>query len=157
MANDLLEALCARIGSFTGEGTNHEGERFIGRLEIESLPGGYALLIRYLATRDDGLHLHREATLLGRLADTSLCLWPVMEELPFVAPHPLLHSTVRADDTRVAVFASGAREATAVFREEITIEISALGVLTYSHAWGLPAGTFAARSRCVLRPLSKAT
>jgi hypothetical protein len=148
----LISALLAQPRRFAGAGVNHEGERFTGRLEIEPLVAGRALLLRYTATRDDGRHLHAEATLLAAGADATLCLWPVMEELAFVLPHAQIHASEDAAGTSSAVFASGRRDAIDGFREEITIELDAAGQLVYAHAWGMPGGPFADRSRCTLAP-----
>ncbi len=153
--DDLLHTLASKARRLTGAGLNHAGEHFVGRLELAPLVGGQAVLMHYHATRDDGEHLHREATLLGRLPDGRLCLWPVMEELAFVLAHPELASTQRDDGTRVLVFASGSREAVEIFREEITLELAPHGAITYAHAWGMPGEAFAARSHCVLTPDEK--
>jgi hypothetical protein len=149
---NLIAALLSRPLNFVGQGTNHEGEIFVGRLEIQSLVNGSSLLLQYTATRTDGKHLHKEATLLGTSHSNELCLWPVMEELPFVLPHPEVSNTRNDDGTLVAVFASGPREATECFREEITIEARANGELRYAHSWGMPGGAFEARSSCLLSP-----
>jgi len=147
---NLLATLLSRPLKYHGSGTNHEGERFNGVLELQPLVEQSAILLHYTATRIDGLHLHREATLLGLDAQGNPCLWPVMEELPSVLPHSLVTGTSTGGDTRVFVFASGARDATNSFREEITIEIGPQGGLVYAHAWGMPGAAFAPRSRCEL-------
>ena len=150
--NDLLHTLASTARRLTGAGVNHAGEHFVGRLDLAPLVGGHAVLMHYHATRDDGEHLHREATLLGRLPDGRLCLWPVMEELPFVLAHPALPGAQRDDGTLEVVFASAARDAVTTFREEITLQLAPHGAITYAHAWGMPNEAFAARSHCVLTP-----
>ena len=148
----LIPTLLSGPLKLVGHGTNHESEAFIGRLEIQSLVNGSSLLLQYTATRTDGKHLHREATLLGTDQNNQLCLWPVMEELPFVLPHPEVSNTQNEDGTLVVVFASGSRDAAEYFREEINIEVRANGELRYAHSWGMPGGAFAARSSCLLSP-----
>jgi hypothetical protein len=148
----LLKALLSQPRAFAGHGTNYEGERFAGRLELQPLVNESALMLHYTATRTDGEHLHKEATLLGRNEEDELCLWPIMEELPFVLPHPQVSSTLHEGGKLVVVFASGPREMTEIFREEITVELKLNGELTYAHSWGLPGGIFEARSSCVLFP-----
>ena len=149
---NLLVALSKGPALFTGAGINHEGESFVGRMEILQLIGGKGLLLHYTATRSDGIFVHEESTLLSTNDEQELCLWPVMEELPFVLPHPEFSSSIREDGTLVVVFASGPRSFTEVFREEITIETSESGSISYSHAWGMPGGNFEARSSCKLAP-----
>jgi hypothetical protein len=148
----LLSTLSNGPTLFTGHGINHEGENFLGRMEILTLVGGKGVLLHYTATGNDGKHLHEESTLLSTNDQQVLCLWPVMEELPFVLAHPKISTATRDDGTFVAVFASGPRTAKDVFREEISIELGEDASLCYAHAWGMPGGNFEARSRCQLTP-----
>lgn len=155
-SSDLLSLLVARPGVYVGRGVNHEQEAFTGRLAVQPLVGGRAVLLTYTATRDDGVPVHEEATLLGRGPSGALCLWPVMEELPIVLPHPATADATGGAGTDVGahqvVFASGPRSAVDAFREEITVTVRADGALVYAHAWGLPGGDFGDRSRCELWP-----
>lgn len=148
---NLLAALLAQASSFSGQGTNYEGEHFVGRLELQPLVNASALMLHYTATRTDGKPLHKEATLLAAAPDGALCLWPVMEELPFVLPHRAIDSSLDEEDgTLAVVFASGSRDMVHAFREEITIAIKPGGELRIGHSWGLPGGVFAERSSCTL-------
>lgn len=75
---NLLKALLSQTPTFVGNGTNHEGEHFVGRLEMQALVNASALVLHYTATRTDGKHLHKEATLLaagpgGAFAERSSC------------------------------------------------------------------------------------
>ena len=70
---NLLEALAQRPRIIAGRGTNHEGQHFVGRLEVQPLMNGSAML-PHTATGLGGEHFHAEATLLGMSADTTLCL-----------------------------------------------------------------------------------
>ena len=116
---NLLAALLAQASSFSGQGTNYEGEHFVGRLELQPLVNASALMLHYPATRTDGKPLHKEATLLAAAPDGALCLWPVMEELPFVLPHRAIDSSLDEEDgTLAVVFASGSRDMVHAFREE---------------------------------------
>lgn len=154
---NLLTALLSQPTKFSGHGTNHEGEDFVGRLEMQPLVNASALMLHYTATRNDGKHLHEEATLLAAGPDGELCLWPIMEELPFVMPHRAVHNT---DDTAAegcvlaVVFASGPRDMVTTFREEISIALNPDGELRIAHSWGIPGGTFAQRSHCTLYAIS---
>ncbi len=152
---NLLAALLAQANSFSGHGTNHEGEHFAGRLTMEPLVNASALMLHYTATRTDGKHLHKEATLLAVAADGALCLWPVMEELPFVLPHRAIDSSLDEEDRTLAVvFASGPRDMEHTFREEITIALKPGGELRMIHSWGLPGEVFAERSTCTLHAVT---
>ena len=146
---DLIRALASGPKSFHGEGINHEGERFIGQLQVQPLVNGSAVLLSYVAKLQDGMVVHEEASLVGRRQDGTLCLWPVMSELPAVFPHVQI-SELSRDQTDTVVFAFGSRDDRDSFREEIAISLSKSGTLTYAHAWGLPGGEFADRSSCLL-------
>lgn len=152
---DLLEALAAApTRSYAGPGINHEGEVFTGRLDVEWLVDMRAAMLHYTAVRVGGdprePALRREATLLARDPQCGLCLWPVMEELPFVLPHRQIDRTVEADGSLVLVFSTGPREAVEAFREEIVVALHPHGSLTYAHRWGMPGAGFGDRSSCRL-------
>lgn len=159
---DLLQALCDGPAQWRGLGHNHEGEEFTGRLELLPLVQERAVLLRFRALRlSDGRLVHEEATLLARDLQHRLCLWAVMRELPGTLCHPLVLPPGRQDtapDTRgrwEACFASGPREDTTVFREEIHLRLDPGGrQLHYAHAWGLPGGTFADRSACAMQAMA---
>lgn len=152
----LLNTLLQAGRHFRGRGVNHEQEAFTGELQVEPLVGGAAVLLRYRATLDDGTPVHEECTLLAPGPDGRPCLWPVMSELPVVLPHPETGPAAGAAGGVSAVFASGPRDETQAFREEITVALAADGSLTYAHAWGLPGGEFAARSSCRMAPVPPA-
>ncbi len=146
---DLLRALASGPTSFQGEGINHEGERFTGQVRVQPLVEGAAVLLSYVARLQDGSLVHEEAALVGRQNDGTLCLCPVMSELPAVYPHQQ-RSASSGEQAETMVFAFGDRGERDRFREEISISLSKSGTLTYAHAWGLPGGEFADRSSCVL-------
>jgi hypothetical protein len=149
---NLLAALLSQSPTFIGTGTNHEGENFVGRLEMQALVNASALMLHYTATRTDGKHLHKEATLLAVGPDGALCLWPVMEELPFVLPHRAIDSAHdKAGGSLAVIFATGPRDMINTFREEITIALKPGGELRIAHSWGMPGGAFAQRSTCTMR------
>ncbi|QEL54817.1 hypothetical protein [Chromobacterium paludis] len=149
----LLAALQSLPKQFCGEGINHEDQTFTGCLHWQSLPGQRALLLHYTASGTDGAILHQETTLLGYQPDGTLCLWPVMEELPFVLPHPAARFAESGHGVLEVVFASGPRSLGELFRQEITIRLESNGLLYYAHAWGLPKGSFEDRSHCRLSPV----
>ena len=148
---NLLTTLAARAGVFTGRGVNHKNEAFTARMTIAAVMAGRALNLHYVVTGIDGQHLHEEFTLLALAGDQRLCLWPVMDELPFIMPHLETGDANAPGAALRGVFATGRRDAADQFREEIEIECLADGGLRYSHAWGLPGGAFEARSSCEIQ------
>ena len=149
---NILDVLASGPNAFRGEGMNHENESFIGALRVQSLEGGRAVMLSYLATLETGTVVHSESTLLGAGPDGKLCLWPVMPELPVVLPHTQVMTKAESGKYTLAVFGSGSREDSAEFREEISIRVNSDGSLVYAHAWGLPGGSFEDRSSCSMVP-----
>ena len=149
---NILASLASGPKSFHGEGVNEEKEQFFGELQIQSLEGGRAVLLSYKATLETGFTVHTESTLIGTGPNGKLCLWPVMSEIPVVLPHTELVNMSNSGNGTAATFASGPRDQSDSFREEITIEVNTDGSLVYSHAWGLPGGAFEDRSSCRMAP-----
>jgi hypothetical protein len=148
----ILAMLASGPKSFHGEGVNEEKERFFGELQVHSLEGGRAVLLSYKATLETGTTVHTESTLLGTGPNGTLCLWPVMSEIPVVLPHTELVTVSNSGSGTAATFGSGPRSQSDSFREEITTEVNTDGSLVYSHAWGLPGGAFEDRSSCRMVP-----
>ena len=149
---NVLGVLTSGPTAFHGEDINHENEPFVGELTVQSLEGGSAALLKYVATLQNGEVAHSESTLLGVGPDGNLCLWPVMSELPVVLPHVERISHSEPGAFTEAVFASGNRDDPSSFREEITVRVNSDGSLLYAHAWGLPGGSFEERSSCSMVP-----
>ncbi len=149
---DLQATLAARAGSFAGRCVNHEKEACAGRLVVTSVIAGRAVTLHDTALGLDGQNLHEEFTLLAQSDQGGLCLWLVMAELPGVMPHHALADPAAANDGVALVFGTGPRDADDRFREEISIACRTDGGITYTHAWGMPGGSFEARSSCELQP-----
>ena len=149
---NILGVLASGPTAFRGEGVNHEKESFIGELKVQALEGGRAVLLKYTATLLTGNVVHSESTLLGTGPDGKLCMWPVMSELPVVLPHTEVTIKTEPGKSTLSVFGSGARDDSAMFREEISIQVNSDGSLQYAHAWGLPGGNFEDRSSCSMVP-----
>jgi hypothetical protein len=143
----LLDVLLAGPKEYRGSGVNHEGEAFVGTLRVQTLLDGQGVLLHYEARVGEGDVVHAECAMLAPDMSGTLTLWPLMSELPGVLPHRAVSGSGRE-----ATFASGHRGDTGVFREEISITVGEDGLLTYSHAWGLPGGAFKDRSSCRLWP-----
>ena len=149
---NILGVLAAGPTAFRGQGVNHEKESFTGERRVQVLEGGLAAMLRYTATLETGKVVHTESTLLGIGPNGKLCLWPVMSELPVVLPHTEVMTKTDPGKYTLAVFGSGSRDDSATFREEITMQVNSDGSLVYSHAWGLPGGSFEDRSSCIMAP-----
>ena len=149
---NILGVLASGPTTYRGVGVNHETESFIGMLKVQVLEDGRAVLLSYSASLDTGTVVHSESTLLGTGPEGTLCLWPVMSELPVVLTHTEVMTRTESEKYTLAVFGSGSRDDTATFREEISIQVNSDGSLVYAHAWGLPGGNFEDRSSCRMVP-----
>ena len=138
--------------NWSGVGVNHENEAFTARLTIEVLVGGKAAKLDYIATRNDGKHLHCESGLISMDQNGTICLWPVMEELPFLIPHRAADVRVDSDAWSVT-FATGEEGIAVSFQEEIVIFKDSAGNLGYEHRWGMPGRKFGPKSACTFTPL----
>ncbi len=145
-ATELLGLLEGVAGRYVGEGLNHEEQRFEGELEVEAVVGGRGVVLRYIASGPDGSLYHAEHALIALDESGSLCLWPVMSELPAVLPHHLVSASEGASGRRTLVFRHGDPADEEVFREELTLDLWPNGDITYRHAWGLPLGVYRERS-----------
>ncbi len=148
----LLTALATRPKTYCGEGVNEENQSFKGELKVQMLEGARAALLGYTATLHNGTIVHTESTLLGCGPNGKLCLWPVMSEIPVVLPHEQVLAEVGTAGELKVIFGSGNRNDSALFREEITIQLNPDGSLVYAHAWGMPGGSFEDRSSCRMHP-----
>ncbi|UTH74081.1 hypothetical protein [Chromobacterium sp. IIBBL 290-4] len=144
---DLPNALLTLPFPLRGSGINHEDQHFSGTLQLQILPGAN-MILGYAAHGENSELYHQESTLLGCLPDGALCLWPAMDELPFILAHPVTRQRRPSTDLLIAEFASGPLDDTHRFRQQISIELDLNGRLRYAHAWGLPDGEFADRSYC---------
>lgn len=141
------------LGTFTGEGLNHEGEKFAGSMEIISLFGGKGLQIRFEATslKDPHLIFHSEVSTLAQNARGGFSLFNFNSNTPFLAEHVLQESSENLN----FVFHFGKTDDPNTFREEIRLELLSEGI-GYHYSWGLPGGEFKYRSGVKMRVLKMA-
>src|SRR5688572_16493504 len=113
----LLKLLHERQGRFAGEGLNHEGERFNGRLQLGSVAEGSGTLLTFEArSLDEQVCFHTEHSLIARDVSGELVLWHLGSNLGFLTPHRL--SAAEPDQKYVFRYGDPAGEG---FAEEITL------------------------------------
>jgi len=144
----LLRLLREHQGQYAGEGINHEGEPFNGRLRLSSVAEGAGILLTFDARSLDGhICFHTEHTLIARDKTGSLVLWHLGSNLGFLTPHKLS----AAEPGRKYTFSYG-DPASGQFAEEITLTFGA-GRIGYWFAWGHPGSPFAPRSSALMSPV----
>jgi len=147
--NDVIAELCARRGRFHGQGVNHDGQPFTGRLRLVPVVERAGVTLELVATGDGGEVYHREHSLLAPDARGTLTLWSLSDNAP-----GLLALALRREEPgegRALVFGVGDPEDGQAFRMEVRLELHDDGDLGYRFAWGLPGGPFAPRSGLRLR------
>jgi uncharacterized cupin superfamily protein len=135
-----LDLLFSRAGTYLGEGTNHEGQKFTGTLKLHPSVAGKGLTLDFVAVGKDGIQYHREHSLVGLNPAESLSLWVLSTNHPGVVEHKL-HASEGG-----LVFRCGDFVDQRSFREEIAIDFWDNGDLGYRYSWGLPGGEFQERS-----------
>lgn len=144
----LFRLLRERQGSFAGEGLNHEGEPFNGRLRLSSVAEGAGFLLTFEATSLDGqVCFHTEHSLIARDDLGALVLWNLGSNLGFLAPHKL--SAVESGREYVFGYGDPTGEGFAV-EITLTLEHNRIG---YGFAWGRPGSPFGPRSSALMSPL----
>jgi len=146
MSYETLRLLLAATGHYTGQGINHENERFTGDFKIEPVLGGRAVQIRYRATGEDGTVYHEELTLIAPALDESLQLTTLNTNLPGMITHQFSGRKPELGAKEGFVFNYNDPADSKVFREEICLGLYANGDIGYRYSWGMPGGDFAFRS-----------
>lgn len=141
-----LSQLNEMVGIYVGDGINHEGQPFVGRLQIENLLDGRGFHVKFTATGRDGEAYHREESTIAPSSQGVLTLWNFNTNTPGVVPHELGKSDKRSGSQLTLIFGFGQPSDKSTFREEVTLEIWDGNSLSYTYSWGLPGGEFQERS-----------
>jgi hypothetical protein len=144
----LLTLLQERQGGYVGEGINHEGEPFRGRLRLSSASEGAGILLAFDArSLDEQICFHAEHSLIARDASGELVLWHLGSNLGFLTPHNL--SAVEPERRYAFLYGDPAGDG---FAEEITLTLDG-DRIGYAFAWGRPGAPFGPRSSVVMAPM----
>lgn len=146
-----IRALAAHAGIFDGSGMNHDGEMFHGTIEISAAPGGRGIRLHYVAKGLDGTLFHEEKSLIAQSPTGPIALWTIGTNHPGITRHDLRLDEVHEDGSRRLTFAFGDRDNTDIYREEITVELTAEGGLGYHYAWAMPGHALQVRSQIYLQ------
>jgi ketosteroid isomerase-like protein len=143
---DILETLSKVIGCYEGEGINHEGQPFIGRLALQPVLDGRGFTIKFSATGKEGTVYHQEESTIAPSINEKLVLWNFNTNTPGMVAHELRDSQAKTGVAKSLVFGFNQPMDTSTFREEIALDILSDSGISYTYSWGLPGGEFQERS-----------
>lgn len=164
-ANAFMDDLLARVGQYSGRGSDHAGRVFLADLTLARAAGGRSVQYRFRAQAMAGNEVyHDESGLIGIGLDGRLALMASSTHYRKVFPRRLarveLIEALAGDPSgvlppergggRSLVFAHGERRNAAEFRDEIKLSLYADGRVGHEYAWGLAGGPFATRSSATL-------
>lgn len=142
---NVINALYVRKGEYEGQGINHEGQPFVGRLSLGPVVHDKGISLTFTATGRDGTVYHQEQSLIALNAAEKLCLWNLNTNVPGLLEHSYRREE-KPDGGLSHVFGFGDPEAKNSFREEIGIDLWENGEISYRYLWGMPGGDFEPRS-----------
>lgn len=145
--SDIFNALAHAVGTYQGEGTNHEGEAFIGDFCLAPLLSGRGFQIHFSAkgARNPSLIFHEESSVIAANANGGISLYNLNSNIPFLCEHVLVSEPGNATNGSLA-FRYGQIDNRNSFREEIRLDLGANGSIGYHYSWGMPGGEFTYRS-----------
>jgi hypothetical protein len=142
----ILAQLTEMTGTFVGEGLNHDGQPFVGRLTLTPLLSGRGFRLQFEATGTDGTVYHKEESTIAPSVDSQLKLWNLNSNTPGLIPHDHRPSAPKSGALCSLIFGFNNSQDKHVFREEVTLDIWDPQRVSYSYAWGLPGCDFKERS-----------
>lgn len=151
---EILETLKKACGVYLGDGINHEGQAFTGRLSLEPLLAGRGFQIHFSATGKDGMLYHQEVSTIAPALTEKLTLWNFNTNIPGLVPHELRSAIAKSSAVSSLVFGFNSPEDQKAFREEVVLDIWDSNSISYTYSWGMPGGEFRERSgvRMVKQP-----
>lgn len=151
---NVLEALKKATGRYQGEGINHEGQPFTGRLILQPILDGRGFSISFSANGVDGTLYHKEESTIAPAIHETLTLWNFNTNTPGLVAHDLRATQSKSGALHSFVFGFNQPADTQTFREEVAIDLWENGDLSYTYSWGLPGGEFKERSGVRMSRLS---
>ncbi len=150
----MLLQLNNMVGTYTGHGINHEGQPFVGHLELSKILDGKGLSLKFSAIGIDGTLYHNEDSTIAPSLQESLTLWNLNTNSPCLIPHEIRRTKKNAEGWYSLTFGFNNPDDKNTFREEITLELLDSSSLSYSYSWGLPGGDFKERSGAKMKKLT---
>jgi predicted enzyme related to lactoylglutathione lyase len=143
---NILKNLESSCGYYEGEGINHEGQAFVGRLSLKRVLSGRGVSIEFSATGADGTVYHLEESRIAPDPNEKLVLWNFNSNSPGLVPHELRSSAPKSGALSSFLFGFNDSSAVNSFREEVALDIWSQSEISYTYSWGLPGGEYKERS-----------
>lgn len=144
--NSALLALREMVGSYQGEGINHENEKFRGTFSLVEILNGAGFQIQFEARSllNSSIVFHSEFSTVATNAAGGVSLFNLNTNVPFLAEHVLVQETAKSNDKNF-IFRFGDVSNPNSFREEIHLKMNSTSI-RYDYHWGMPHGEFSFRS-----------
>ncbi|MGE3387015.1 MAG: hypothetical protein AB7K41_09835 [Bdellovibrionales bacterium] len=101
---EILQNLSHLVGTYRGEGINHEGQPFVGSFSLQPLLDGRGFSIAFTATGKDGTVYHKEESTIAPSLNEKLTLWNLNTNMPGLTPHELRSTGVKNGATQSLLF-----------------------------------------------------
>jgi hypothetical protein len=150
---DFIEELIEKSGSYKGTGMNHEGDEFIGKLQITPVLSNTAFEIKFNAASKDGLEFHDEVSILSKDDQGNWALFNTNSNSQCCTIHQL-ESSDKVKDKRTLSFMYGQFDNTDSFRERVCLDLFQEDQVAYHYYWGVPGGAFQYRSGLVMKAVT---
>ncbi|PCJ15640.1 MAG: hypothetical protein COB02_17795 [Candidatus Cloacimonadota bacterium] len=147
---ELLDEVLNKVGFYIGQGVNHEGDHFVGKLEIKSILSGKAVEISFNASSTDGFVFHDEVSLFTKNEKDEWCLFNLNSNTDKCLVHNL-ESSDFVDNKRTLSFIYGNYDNREAFRERVCLDLFLDNKIGYHYYWGVPGGEFQYRSGLIMQ------
>lgn len=134
-------AFLSLIGTFEGQGVNHENQSFLGSMNVTYRIENVGISFSFKATGENKEVYHEEMAIVGDGPNNSLQLTAISNNTGIILNYVLANS-----DSHILVFQYGDLENENEFRERRIINVHNKSEISYSFWWGLPSGDFQERS-----------
>ena len=150
MSDDVIEALCTRIGRWRGDGVRYGDAAFDADIELKTVLGGRGVSLTYVA-REKGAVIHHEEALIAHDPQGRPGMWTFHTNTDGVWAQGYRGERSTGDGGRAFLFGIGDVGNGATLRTEISLELFGDGTLGHRRVVGVPGGPFLERSRARAR------
>jgi hypothetical protein len=155
--NSELTKIAGYVGRYSGIGTNHHGENFVGEFSLVPLMEDQCFQIRFIALSNDtdARVFHQEISTLANNVAGRLVIVSYSSNSPFLMEHVLVSMEESRNKQRM-IFRFGDLQDIESFREELCLDLMSNGGIGYHYSWGLPGSEFGYRSGVMMSRVDEA-
>ena len=149
---DFIQELIKKSGFYVGQGVNHEGDHFVGKLEITPILNNKSFQIKFNASSTSGFTFHDEVSLLAKNENDEWCLFNLNSNSEKCLIHKLESSDFLNEKLTLSfMYGDFIKEDT--FRERVCLDLFEDDKVGYHYYWGVPGGAFQYRSGLMMQNL----